>query len=180
VKPSSNIILIGMPGSGKSTVGVILAKQCCKAFLDTDVLIQTRTGTTLQDIVDRDGYLALRALEEMVLLDLHAKDAVIATGGSAVYSERAMKHLKADGIVVFLDANLPTLRSRVSDFGSRGLAKRPDQSFEELFSERRPLYQRYADVTIDCADLNHEEVSAKIIAHCPRTKKNGKRCWRSG
>jgi len=93
---------------------------------------------------------------------------VIATGGSAVYSEQAMRHLKTDGIAVFLDADLPTLRSRVPDFGSRGLAKRPDQSFEELYSEREPLYRRYADVTIVCTGLTHEEVSTKIIAECAK------------
>ncbi len=163
MKPS-NIILIGMPGSGKSTVGVIIAKQSCKAFLDTDVIIQTRTGKTLQDIVDREGYLALRDIEESVLLELRPKDTVIATGGSAVYSECAMNHLKENGMVVFLDADLPTIRSRVSDFGSRGLAKRPDQSLEELFNERRPLYQQYADLTIACKGMTHEEVSARILA----------------
>ena len=176
MRSKSNIILIGMPGSGKSTVGVILAKQCCKAFLDTDVLIQIRTGRTLQDVVDHEGYLRLRELEEKVLLDLRAQDAVIATGGSAVYSKRAMDHLKADGTIVFLDADLPTLRSRVVDFGSRGLAKRSDQTFEELFEERRPMYQTYADVTIACSGMTHEEVSAKISAHCPKSNSVQKQC----
>jgi shikimate kinase len=160
----SNIVLIGMPGSGKSTVGVILAKQCCRAFLDTDVLIQARAGRALQEIVDREGYLALRKLEEEALLGICSAGTVIATGGSAVYSEPAMRHLASTGIVVFLDADLPTLRSRVNDFSSRGLAKRPDQSFEELYDERRPLYQRYAEVTVPCAGLTHEEVSARISA----------------
>ena len=128
-----NIILIGMPGSGKSTVGVILAKHCGKGFIDTDLLIQAAAGRTLQDVVDNEGYLALRKLEEEVFLGLRATDTVIATGGSAVYSRPAMEHLKSAGIVVFLDADLPTLRSRVNDFGSRGLAKRPDQSFEQLY-----------------------------------------------
>ena len=159
-----NTILIGMPGSGKSTVGVILAKHCCKAFLDTDVLIQVRTGRTLQEIVDHEGYLALRKVEEEVLLDLRIRNAIVATGGSAVYSERAMAHLRKDAAIVFLDADLPTLRSRVPDFSARGLAKSADQTFEQLFEERRPLYQRNADITIPCAGLTHEEVSARIMA----------------
>jgi shikimate kinase len=168
----SNIVLIGMPGSGKSTIGVILAKQCCRAFLDTDVLIQTAAGRTLQEIVDREGYRALRELEEEVLLRIDVKETVIATGGSAVYSKPAMGHLSSTGIVVFLDADLATLRSRIIDFGSRGLAKRPDQSFEQLYEERRPLYLGYADVTVPCAGLTHEEVSARIIERCgAKTKK---------
>lgn len=166
MKPGSNIILIGMPGSGKSTVGVILAKHCGKGFIDTDLLIQAAAGRTLQDVVDNEGYLALRKLEEEVLLGLIATDTVIATGGSAVYSRPAMERLKSAGIIVFLDADLPTLRSRVKDFGARGLAKRPDQSFEQLYAERRSLYQRYADVTVVCAGLAHEEVSARVRAHC--------------
>ena len=159
----SNIILIGMPGSGKSTVGVVLAKQLSLDFIDTDVLIQRSQGRSLQEIVNTDSYLALRRIEEEILLKLSVRNHVIATGGSAVYSQFAMDHLKAGGIVVFLDADLQTLESRVKDFGSRGLAKRIDQSFSELFSERRPLYQKHADITIECVGLTHEEVSARII-----------------
>jgi shikimate kinase len=158
----SNIVLVGMPGSGKSTVGVILAKCLSRNFLDTDVLIQTEQGRLLQDIVDRDGYLALRAIEEAVLLKLECRNHVIATGGSAVYSSRAMDHLKSAGIVVFLNVNLATLKKRVRDYDTRGLAKRPDQTVDDLFSERFELYRRYADVTIDCDELTHEEVCAEI------------------
>jgi shikimate kinase len=161
--PRSNIVLIGMPGSGKSTVGVLLAKQTCRGFLDTDVMIQAATGRTLQHIVDRDGYLALRRIEEETLLGLTLRNHVIATGGSAVYSTAAMEHLRAGGVVVFLDCDLSTLGSRVHDVGTRGLAKRPDQTFGELFDERRPLYQRYAEITISCDGLNHEEAVTRII-----------------
>jgi shikimate kinase len=159
----SNIILIGMPGSGKSTVGVILAKLTSRGFIDTDVLIQTREGRTLQDIVDRDGYMVLRRIEEDVLLKLECRDHVIATGGSAVYSSDAMGHLKSNGVTVFLNVGLATLKARVHDYDTRGLAKRPDQSVDDLFAERFALYRQYADITIDCVGLTHEEVCALIM-----------------
>jgi shikimate kinase len=164
----SNIVLIGMPGSGKSTVGVILAKYLSRNFIDTDVLIQTQQGRTLQDIVDRDGYAALRRIEEQVLLSLDLRGHVIATGGSAVYSEAAMAHLRSHGIVVFLRVDLPALRTRVHDYDTRGLAKRPDQSLEDLFEERGTLYSQFADLTIDCAGLTHEEVCAGIMNKLPK------------
>lgn len=160
---STNVILVGMPGAGKSTVGVILAKRTARGFVDTDILIQTATGRSLQDIVDVDGHLALRRIEEDVLLKLHCADHVISTGGSAVYSPAAMAHLKKCGQVVFLNVDLPTLRRRVHDYDSRGLAKRPDQSFEELFEERYALYLQYADVVLDCSHLTPEEVCNEIV-----------------
>ncbi len=159
----SNIVLVGMPASGKSTVGVLLAKLTSRDCVDTDVLIQISEGRSLQDIVDTEGHMALRRIEEKALLGLDCHHHVIATGGSAVYSQAAMKHLKSDGIIVFLDADLSTLMSRVHNFGTRGLAKRPDQSFADLFEERFFLYTKYADVTVDCADLTRDEVCERII-----------------
>jgi shikimate kinase len=152
-----------MPGAGKSTVGVILAKQTSRDFVDTDLLIQTSQKRTLQDIVDRDGYAILQKIEEDVLLGISVQKHVIATGGSAVYSDRAMAHLKSGGLVIFLDVDLPTLESRVHDYRTRGLAKRPDQDFADLFYERYALYKKYADITIECDGLTQEEVCAKII-----------------
>lgn len=165
----SNIILIGMPGAGKSTVGVILAKLASLQFVDTDILIQTALKRSLQDIVDTDGYLALRRAEEQALLGLNVHNCVIATGGSAVYSHQAMTRLKADGLVVFLDLPLAVLETRIRNYSTRGLAKHPEQSFAEMFLERRPLYSRYADITVTPAKLTQDEVCAHILAEV-RTK----------
>jgi shikimate kinase len=152
-----------MPGSGKSSVGVVLAKCASMDFVDTDILIQCSVGRSLQDIVDCDGHMALRAIEEKVLLDLHLRNHVIATGGSAVYSRPAMEHLKADGFTVFLEVALETLKARIHDYETRGLAKRPDQTFEELFAERSTLYSRYADLTLHCSGWTVPEVCASIL-----------------
>ena len=172
----SNIILIGMPGAGKSTVGVILAKLTSRDFIDTDVLIQVSQGRLLQNIVDTEGYLALRRIEEDILLGLRCSHHVIATGGSAVYSHAAMEHLKSNGIVVFLDVDLSTLKLRVPGFDTRGLAKRPDQSLSELFDERIVLYRKYADLTLDCAGLSQEEVCTQIIKRAKTGKPIHKTC----
>jgi shikimate kinase len=159
----SNIVLIGMPGSGKSTVGIILAKMTSKNFIDTDILIQIKNDRSLQDIVDNDGHMALRKIEEEVLLAIDCKNHVIATGGSAAYSRSAMSHLKKQGIVIFLKATMRTLESRIHNYEIRGLAKRPDQSFADLFAERLALYKQYADHTIICDALSQEDVSFMIL-----------------
>lgn len=164
----TNIVLIGMPGSGKSTVGVILAKKSSRDFVDTDVLIQASQGRSLQDIVDTEGHVALRKIEEKILLSLNLRNHVVATGGSAVYSEAAILHLKSNGFVVFLDVDLGTLETRVGDFRDRGLAKPTEQTFEGLFKERLPLYARYADFILKCARLNQEEVCDRILAELKR------------
>ena len=159
-----NIILIGMPGSGKSTVGVILAKVMTRPYLDTDILIQLVTKSSLQEIVDTKGHMSLRKIEEDVLLDVQCDNHVIATGGSAAYSAPAMTHLKKKGIVVFLDASLKTLKARITNYETRGLAKRPEQSFQDLFDERFELYSLYADITVSCDSLTQEEVADVIIS----------------
>jgi len=158
-----NIVLIGMPGSGKSTVGVILAKMLTRPYLDTDILIQLVEERSLQDIIDTDGYMVLREIEEGVLLGVKCENHVIATGGSAAYSKKAMEHLKKNSIIVFLDANLQTLRLRIHNYETRGLAKRPDQTFADLFKERFELYSRYADITVDSNRKSQDEVCQSII-----------------
>jgi shikimate kinase len=161
---SQNIILIGMPGAGKSTIGVILAKYLSKKFIDTDLLIQTRFAMTLQDIVDKHGYLKLRQIEEDEILRMNVQDSVIATGGSAVYSETAMRHLKKNGTIIYLKNDCRELLGRIRDFGTRGLAKKEDQTFDELCKEREPLYMKYSDMTIDCRNKGHEEIAAEMIS----------------
>ncbi|MDK8463590.1 shikimate kinase [Marinobacter sp. SS13-12] len=169
-KTASNVVLIGMPGSGKSTVGVLLAKRLGLGFIDTDLLIQQEAGRTLQDIVDGDGYQALRRIEEQVLLRLEVQRQVISTGGSAVYSEAAMQHLKADAVVVFLDIPLGVVLERIGDYSARGISRRPDQSLEDLFTERYELYSRLADVAIDCVGKDHEEVCDAVLVALARAR----------
>ncbi|HTH93710.1 MAG TPA: shikimate kinase [Rhodocyclaceae bacterium] len=160
----SNLVLIGMPGAGKSTVGVMLAEKTNRHFVDTDALIEKAQGRSLQDIVDKDGYLELRRIEETALLEISVQDHVISTGGSAVYSSAAMDHLKIGATAVFLDVSLETLEERIPNFSTRGLAKRPNQSFSELFEERNGLYRKFADVTVKCDGLTADEVCDRIIA----------------
>ena len=164
-RPFSNIILIGMPSAGKSTIGVILAKQSARDYLDTDVLMQLAEKKSLQQILDESGYMELRRIEERVLLELDCRNHIIATGGSAVYSEAAMQHLKANGIAVFLYVALEELKRRLIDMDTRGIAQSPGQSFAELYQERQFLYRRYADLTIDCTDKTQQEISMAICEH---------------
>lgn len=160
---STSLILIGMPGSGKSTIGLLLAKALAKGFVDTDVLIQLQQNKKLQDIVDQDGYLKLREIEEQVLLNAHYPNHIIATGGSAVYSDKSMQHLRHFGQIVFLDVALATLTERVKNINTRGLARKPKQSLAELYNERRLLYQQFANITINCSDKSQEQILEEII-----------------
>ena len=158
----TNLTLIGMPGAGKSTVGIILAKKMGLGFIDTDVLIQVRRNQTLQQIMDKGGYLHLRAIEEEEILQLTAENTVIATGGSAVYSERAMAHLQEISRIIFLEAGYRELERRIHNFTTRGIAKAGAQSFRDLFTERQPLYRQYAEITVDANHLDQDELAAHI------------------
>lgn len=158
ISVDQSVILVGMPGAGKSTLGIMLAKELTKDFVDTDVLIQLREGKSLQDIIDQSDHLHLRQLEEQTLLETALTNHVIATGGSVVYSDRGMQHLKKFGPVIFLDVPLEELKQRIHNFDTRGIAMEPGQSFQNLFDERRALYLKYADRVVDCAGKNQEAV----------------------
>jgi shikimate kinase len=159
-----NIILIGMPGVGKSTCGVLLAKATARGFIDTDVYIQVGTGRGLQEIIDDEGLDGFRRIEEHYILCLECGSSVIATGGSVVYSPPAMAHLKAAGRVVFMDLPLADLVKRISDLDVRGIVMARGQTLSSLYDERMPLYRQYADVTIDCQELAQEQVVGAVLA----------------
>ncbi len=164
MKAKSNLVLIGMPGSGKSTVGVILAKRASHDFVDTDLLIQSVEHRSLQAIMDKEGYMKLREIEARVLQTLNVENHIISTGGSAVYSDAAMQHLRKQGTTIYLDVSLDTLRSRITDYETRGIAKRPDQSFDDLFQERTRLYRQYADLVVKGDGMTQDAVCDHIIA----------------
>jgi len=158
----SNLTLIGMPGAGKSTIGIILAKNLGLGFIDTDVLIQINQQKTLQQIIDESDHLNLRAIEEEEVLKINIENHVIATGGSVVYSEKAMAHLLSISKIIFLEIDFEEIKNRIHNFETRGIAKADNQSFKDLFRERQILYKKYAEITIDCNVLDQEELAAHI------------------
>ncbi len=158
-----NIVLVGMPGCGKSTCGVLLAKLMLMSFVDTDLIIQQRSGALLQDIINNYGLEEFAKREESVLSSLEEKNAVISTGGSAVYSEKAMLHLKKKGIVVYIKTSIDIIKSRITNFSTRGILIKKGNSLEDLFKERAPLYEKYADVIVECNNENAIENVYKII-----------------
>ena len=158
------VSLIGMPGAGKSTVGVLLAKLLGMNFVDSDLLIQVRHGATLQTLLEQRGYLELRKLEQEVLLDTPLAGTLLATGGSAVYSEASMQRLRSLGPVVFIDTPLPALKERVDNAPDRGIAAPPDHDFSAIFAERRPLYARYATLVVDGSIQSAEALARRLAA----------------
>ncbi|MDA3812250.1 MAG: shikimate kinase [Spirochaetaceae bacterium] len=157
-----NITLIGMPGAGKSTTGIILAKNLSMGFLDSDILIQINRGQSLQKILDESGYMHLRKIEEEEILKINIENHVIATGGSAVYSKKAMNHLQKISTVVFLHVDFDEIKRRISNFETRGIAKAENQTFLDLFKERENLYRKYAGITINATSITQDETSAII------------------
>lgn len=158
-----NIALIGMPGAGKSTVGPILAKVLRMSFIDTDLRIQERTGLRLQAIIDRDGPDGFIKTEEKAVLSLKCRDSVIATGGSVIMSHRAMEHLMSDGTVVYLKVPFEEIEKRLVNISGRGIVLFASQSLRTMYDGRAPLYERYADITVDCAGLDIETVAGQVL-----------------
>ena len=167
----NNIILIGMPGAGKSTAGVILAKTLGYDFIDTDILICRNTGATLQDYIDAHGIDSFLRIEESTALSLDCDNTVIATGGSMALSDPAMGHLKRDSVTVFLDVPFSELAARLKNIRTRGILLSPGQTLENLYHTRVPIYKRYADITVKArngADI--EETVGEIIQSLRLTK----------
>ena len=161
----SNIVLIGMPGAGKSTLGVVLAKILGMDFVDGDILIQNQVGNTLQKIIDTQGVDGFLQVENDVLAAVDVQNTVISTGGSAIYSDEAMRHLTEIGTVVYLDVSLEELRSRLGSLHERGVVMRKgvSMSLDEIFEERGPLYRKYAEVTLQTDGLTVREATRKLV-----------------
>lgn len=157
-----NIVLIGMPASGKSTAGVILAKVLGKKFIDTDLVIQEREKDLLSEIIKDKGVAGFMKIEEEAILSVDVKNTVIATGGSAVYGEKAMEHLKENGTVVYLKVEKDELFKRLTDIKERGVVLREGENIEEMYDSRIVLYEKYADIIIEERDSTIEETIRKI------------------
>ena len=159
-----NLALIGMPAVGKSTVGVLLAKQLGYDFLDTDIVIQTKENMSLAQIIKKKGLQGFLDIEAGHLLGLGGQRRVISTGGSVIYREQAMRHLKKIATVIYLHVDLSTLLTRLSDIESRGVAIDPSNSIDSLYKERTPLYDKFCDIKITCGQNQPGQVAADIAA----------------
>ena len=158
-----NIVLIGMSGAGKSTLGVLLAKTLGMDFVDTDIVIQQTSGRLLQEIIDRDGPEKFLQTEEAVISGLNMQNSVIATGGSVVYSKRAMDALKSSGRVVYLDVPYKTIEKRLKNIAGRGIVITKGKGLKEVYAERVPLYQKYGDVAVHCGGKDIEGCVREIM-----------------
>ena len=158
-----NIVLIGMPGSGKSTVGVILAKVLGYSFIDSDLLIQKAEKKLLKEIIAREGQEGFLKIENRVNASIETEKSVIATGGSVVYCQEAMEHLKEIGTVIYLQLDYPILRRRLGNLIGRGVVLKEGQTLKDLYEERFPLYEKYADYIIDEKKTNAEGTLQKIL-----------------
>lgn len=163
-----NVVLIGMPGAGKSTIGIVLAKSMGYKFIDSDILIQEKEGKLLHEIISLSGDEGFRKIENSVNCSIDVTRTVIATGGSAVYGKEAMEHFKEIGTVVYLKHSYAEIEKRLGDLGKRGVTIKKGQTLEDLYNERTPLYERYADIVINCNNKYIrsivKEIKSKILA----------------
>lgn len=159
----SNIILIGMPGCGKSTCGVVAAKMLLKNFFDTDLLIQNIEGIRLQNIIDDRGNRYFEEAEEKAILSLDLQGTVIATGGSVIYSEKSMEHLKNMGKIIYMHLDYEHMYERINDLATRGILIKKGSTLKDMYDERLPLYSKWADAVINCNNNSVEDTVAMII-----------------
>lgn len=153
----NNIVLIGMPGSGKSTIGVLLAKVLCMDFVDTDLIIQNKTGKTLQRIIEDESLAMFLAIENEVLVDLKCSNTIIASGGSSVLSQNGIKHLREIGTTVYLEISYQTMVGRISNIETRGIVMQSEEKLIDLYKMRVPLYEKYADIKVNCNGFSAQD-----------------------
>ena len=173
----TNITLIGMPASGKSSVGVVLAKRLGKKFVDTDIVIQEKYGKLLKDLIEEHGDDGFREIEDEVNATLDVSNSIISPGGSVVYGERAMKHLKEISVIIYLELSYTAIKSRLGDLRERGITLKDGQTLKDLYLERTPLYKKYADITINEMKKSLSKTIDEIcesLGEKPRTKRNFK------
>ena len=157
-----NIVLIGMPGAGKSTVGVVLAKVIGHKFVDSDLVIQENTDKLLHELITEHGMEGFLEIENKTNAQLKVSKSVIATGGSVIYGEEAMEHLREIGLVVYLKLTLDSIAERLGDLQQRGVALKEGWGLKELYEERVPLYEKYADIIVDCEEKSIREITEEI------------------
>lgn len=166
-----NIILIGMPGAGKSTVGVVLAKNLGMSFKDSDLVIQQEEGKKLHELIEEFGTEGFLKIEERVNSTIQINNTILATGGSAVYSQKAMEYLKKAGTVVYLKLSYESIADRLGDLAKRGVVLKEGQTLKDLYDERIPLYEKYATITLDCEEKNIRQIVEEIADYQNRINK---------
>lgn len=157
-----NVVLIGMPGAGKSTVGVVLAKKLGFRFVDSDLVIQEKCDKLLHELIEEHGVEGFWEIENQINGELQVEKAVIATGGSAIYGKTAMEHLSQIGLVVYLELSLSEIADRLGDLKERGVTLKEGQTLQGLYEERIPLYEKYAQLTISCEGKNIRQIVEEI------------------
>lgn len=158
----NNIVLIGMPGAGKSTIGVVLAKKLGMAFVDSDLVIQEKEGKLLHQLIEEQGDSGFREIENRINAGLSYANTIIATGGSVIYGSEAMNHLKEIGTVIYLQLSYNAIEERLGDLEERGVTMAPGQTLQDLYEERCPLYEKYADMVIHCDGYEIRELVVRI------------------